>query len=186
MLFRSRALAAMLAEHRPARVAGLTDRALADNAVTIDLERPTDSGPIVLGGVASIPTYNRGVADHQYLFVNGRPVRDKLLAGAVRAAYADFLARDRHPVVALFVELDAEQVDVNVHPTKAEVRFRDAGLVRGLIVCSLRHALAEAGHRASTTVAAGVLGAIRTEAQAPALPMSRGSWTPRQIGRAHV
>jgi DNA mismatch repair protein MutL len=114
-----------------------------------------------LSGHASLPTYNRRNARAQYLFVNGRPVRDRLLTGAVRGAYADFLASDRHPVVALFVECPHEAVDVNVHPAKAEVRFRDAGLVRGLIVGALRHALAEAGHRASTTVAAGALGAFR-------------------------
>ena len=164
------------------RLSGVIGRDFFANALPIAAEREG----IKLTGHAGLPTYHRATAQHQYLFVNGRPVRDKLLAGAVRAAYADFLARDRHPVVALLVELDAEQVDVNVHPTKAEVRFRDAGLVRGLIVCSLRHALAEAGHRASTTVAAGVLGAIRTEAQAPALPMSRGSWTPRRPGFAEA
>ena len=115
-----------------------------------------------LSGFAGLPTLNRANArGQQYLFVNGRPVRDKLLAGAVRGAYQDFLIRDRHPMVALFLELPAELVDVNVHPAKAEVRFRDAGIVRGLIVGALRTALAAAGHRASTTVADAALGAFR-------------------------
>jgi DNA mismatch repair protein MutL len=164
------------------RLSGVIGRDFFANALAIETSREG----VRLTGHAGLPTYHRATAQHQYLFVNGRPVRDKLLAGAVRAAYADFLARDRHPVVALFVELDAEQVDVNVHPTKAEVRFRDAGLVRGLIVGSLRHALAEAGHRASTTVAAGVLGAVRPEASMPALPMGRGGWMPRGPGLAEA
>ncbi len=114
-----------------------------------------------LTGFAGLPTLNRPTSQHQYLFVNGRPVRDKLLAGAVRGAYQDFLARDRHPMVALFLEAPTELVDVNVHPAKTEVRFRDAGIVRGLIVGALRTALSAAGHRASTTVADAALGAFR-------------------------
>ena len=100
------------------------------------------SAQVRLSGHIGLPTLNRPTAGHQYLFVNGRPVRDQLLVGAVRGAYADFLARDRHPMLALFLELDPEEVDVNVHPAKAEVRFRDPALVRGLIVGALRHALA--------------------------------------------
>ena len=128
------------------------------NAVAVDSEREG----IVLTGFAGLPTFSRGNSAHQYLFVNGRPVRDKLLHGAVRGAYQDFLARDRHPVVALYVELPHEHVDVNVHPAKTEVRFRNPGLVRGLIVSALRHALADAGHRASTTVSDYALGRIQT------------------------
>jgi DNA mismatch repair protein MutL len=130
-------------EDRPARVAALTDRALAENSVGIDYDR----GRARLGGVAGLPTFNRGIADHQFLFVNGRPVKDRLLIGAVRAAYQDMLARDRHPIVALFIDLPGEDVDVNVHPAKTEVRFRDPALIRGLIVGGLRHALDEAGYR---------------------------------------
>ncbi|HEU4961890.1 MAG TPA: DNA mismatch repair endonuclease MutL [Sphingomonas sp.] len=130
-------------ETRPERVAALTDRALAENSVAIDLEREG----LVLGGVASLPTFNRGIADHQYLFVNGRPVKDRLLAGAVRGAYAELLARDRHAVVALFLDVPVETVDVNVHPAKTEVRFRDPALVRGLIVSGLRRALDAEGFR---------------------------------------
>ena len=139
-----RALSATGADDRPARVAALTDRALAENAVAIDFVREE----MVLGGVAGLPTFNRGVADHQYLFVNGRPVKDRLLIGAIRGAYAEMLPRDRHAVVALFLDVPAEAVDVNVHPAKTEVRFREPALVRGLIVSGLRRALDEAGHRA--------------------------------------
>ena len=131
------------------------------NAVAVDSEREG----IVLTGFAGLPTFSRGNSAHQYLFVNGRPVRDKLLHGAVRGAYQDFLARDRHPVVALYVDLPHEHVDVNVHPAKTEVRFRNPGLVRGLIVSALRHALADAGHRASTTVSDYALGKIQAGQQ---------------------
>jgi DNA mismatch repair protein MutL len=151
------------------RLSAVIGRDFFANALQVDAEREG----LRLTGHVGLPTYHRATAQHQYLFVNGRPVRDRLLGGAVRGAYADFLARDRHPVVALFLEVPADQVDVNVHPAKAEVRFRDAGLVRGLIVGSLRHALAEAGHRAATTVAAGALGAMRP-ANAPSF-----AFTPR-------
>ncbi|MFP6730528.1 MAG: DNA mismatch repair endonuclease MutL [Alphaproteobacteria bacterium] len=147
------------AEARLARLGAVMKRGFADNALIIDAERDG----VRLTGHAGLPTLNRGNAGAQYLFVNGRPVRDKLIHGAVRAAYMDFLARGRHPMVALFIELEAHGVDVNVHPTKAEVRFRDAGLVRGLIVSALKHALADAGHRASTTVSEAALGAMRPE-----------------------
>ena len=139
-----RALSVTEAENRPARVAALIDRALADNAAPVDLVRDG----AVLGGVAAIPTFNRGVADHQYLFVNGRPVRDRLLVGAIRGAYAEMLPRDRHAVVALFLDLPTSEVDVNVHPAKTEVRFRDPAMIRGLIVSGIRRALDSAGHRA--------------------------------------
>lgn len=135
-----------------------------DNALPIEAEREE----IRLTGYAALPTYSRGNAVMQHLFVNGRPVRDKTLIGALRGAYQDFLSRDRHPAVALFVDCDPHKVDVNVHPAKSEVRFRDPGLVRGLIVSSLRHALAGAGHRASTTIAGETLGAMRVETPTPA------------------
>jgi DNA mismatch repair protein MutL len=149
-----------LLESRLQRLSGIMGREFAANALAIDAEREG----IHLTGYAGLPTLNRGNAAQQYLFVNGRPVKDRLLIGAVRGAYADFLSRDRHPLIALFLEIEPHAVDVNVHPAKAEVRFRDSGLVRGLIVGALKHALAEAGHRASTTVAAAALGAIRTNA----------------------
>ena len=126
-----------------------------------------ERGGIGLSGYAGVPTLNRGNARAQYLFVNGRPVQDRLLVGAVRGAYQDFLARNRHPMVALFLDVPPECVDVNVHPAKAEVRFQDAGLVRGLIVGGLRHALEAAGHKASTTVAAAALGAFQPGTGAP-------------------
>ena len=148
-----------------ARVGAIMGRDFEDNALTINAERPSagSAAPLRLTGFAGLPTFNRGLADKQFLFVNGRPVRDKLIVGAVRGAYADFLARDRHAVVALFLDLDPAEVDVNVHPAKTEVRFRDAAAVRGLIVSALRHALAEAGHRASTTVSDYALARIRPE-----------------------
>ncbi|MDR7119014.1 DNA mismatch repair endonuclease MutL [Caulobacter sp. BE254] len=147
---------------RLARLSAVLGRDFQDNAIEIDQTRDG----VRLTGFAGLPTYNRGNAAHQYLFVNGRPVRDRLLQGALRAAYADFLARDRHPTAALYISLDTAEVDVNVHPAKAEVRFRDPALVRGLIVGALRHALAAAGHRASTTTAASALDAIRAQSMA--------------------
>ncbi len=126
------------------RVAQIVARELKDNGVAIDLTR----GTARLIGIAGLPTYNRGVADHQYLFVNGRPVKDRLLVGAVRGAYADMLARDRHAVLALFLDLPPEEVDVNVHPAKTEVRFRDPQAIRGFIVSGLRQSLS-AGDRRS-------------------------------------
>jgi DNA mismatch repair protein MutL len=139
------------------RLSRLMGREFAENSIPVEAAREG----VQISGYAGVPTYNRANAQMQYLFVNGRPVRDKLLIGAVRGAYADFLARDRHPALALFVECDPAFVDVNVHPAKSEVRFRDAGLVRGLIVSALKHALHEAGHRASTTVAGDALAALR-------------------------
>ena len=141
------------------RLGQIMGRDFVDNAIAVDAEREG----INLTGFAGLPTYSRGAAVAQYLFVNGRPVRDKLLLGALRGTYADFLSRDRHPAVALFVECDPTLVDVNVHPAKSEVRFREPAMVRGLIVSGLRHALAEAGHRASTTVSSAALGAFTPE-----------------------
>lgn len=147
------------------------------NALRIEAEREG----IALTGYAALPTFSRGSAVSQHLFVNGRPVRDKLLVGALRAAYADLLSRERHPAAALFVDLDPAEVDVNVHPAKAEVRFRDPGLVRGLVVGGLRQALAGAGHRASSTVGGAMLGAFRPEASViPSWPAPRpAAWPTR-------
>ena len=145
------------------RLKAVLGREFAENALPIDAERDG----LHLTGYAALPTYSRGSAVHQYLFVNGRPVRDKLLVGALRGAYMDFLSRDRHPAAVLFIDCDPHLVDVNVHPAKTEVRFREPGVARGLIVSGLRHALAEAGHRASTTVAGETLGAFRAPAEEP-------------------
>ena len=144
---------------RRERLAATLGRDFTDNAVAIAAER----NGAILTGFAALPTFNRATARDQYLFVNGRPVRDKLLGGAVRGAYADFLARDRHAMVALFLDLPETELDVNVHPAKAEVRFRDAAMVRGLIVGALRHAIGGAGHRASTETAEQALAAFRPE-----------------------
>ncbi|MEO0398427.1 MAG: DNA mismatch repair endonuclease MutL [Pseudomonadota bacterium] len=157
------------------RVSAIMGRDFEANALPLNAER----GALRLKGFAGLPTYNRGLPDKQFLFVNGRPVRDKLIVGAVRAAYADFLARDRHPAAALFVTLDPAEVDVNVHPAKTEVRFRDAGGVRGLIVGALRHALAEAGHRASTTTSAFALGRMTPDADGATQPRQATLSMPR-------
>jgi DNA mismatch repair protein MutL len=153
------------------RLSAVMGREFADNAMKIDADRQG----LKLTGYAGLPTFNRGNAAKQFLFVNGRPVRDKLLFGAVRGAYRDFLASDRYPLLALFLEISPDQVDVNVHPAKTEVRFRDAGLVRGLIVGALKHALAEAGHRASSTVSQAALGAVRPGGSFGGGPMYAGS-----------
>ena len=159
---------------QPERVAALTSADLIDNSVGLDFQREG----ISLGGIASLPTFNRGVADHQYLFVNGRSVKDRLLVGAVRGAYAEMLARDRHAVVALFLEIPPGEVDVNVHPAKTEVRFRDPALVRGMIVSGLRHALDQSGFRAVQRPAGAALAAWQQE------PMSSPQsdiFAPRQM-----
>ncbi|MBK0327481.1 DNA mismatch repair endonuclease MutL [Rhodobacteraceae bacterium F11138] len=159
VVFRSDRESGNLFEALQGRLARILGRDFAENALRIDATRDG----IRLFGYAALPTYSRGAAVAQYLFVNGRPVRDKMLGGALRAAYFDFLSRDRHPAAALFLECDPTLVDVNVHPAKSEVRFRDPGVARGLIVSALRHALAETGHRASSTVANATLGAMTPE-----------------------
>ncbi|QFS81273.1 DNA mismatch repair protein MutL [Roseivivax sp. THAF40] len=164
------------------RLTQIMGRDFTDNAIRIEAEREG----IIMSGLAGLPTYSRGAAVAQHFFVNGRPVKDRLLIGALRGAYSDFLSRDRHPAVALFIDCDPRKVDVNVHPAKSEVRFRDPGLVRGLVVSGLKHALAEAGHRASSTVAEATLGAMRPEPTgAPRIyQMDRPS--PRALGAAYA
>src|SRR3546814_177943 len=163
-----RNIAVQPGESRELRVAALTDRELADNHVMVALEREG----VTVSGVAALPTYHRGVADHQFLFVNGRPVKDRLLVGSVRGAYADLLARDRHPVVALFVDLPPAEVDVNVHPAKTEVRFREPAMIRGMIVSGLKRALDEAGFRSVQRPSAEALGNWQQEPISSPTPIS--------------
>lgn len=156
---------------RLGRLGSVLGREFQENAIPVDAER----AGVRLVGHIGLPTYNKPTAAGQYLFVNGRPVKDRLMVGAVRGAYADFLARDRHPVLALFLTLNPHDVDVNVHPAKTEVRFRDQALIRGLIVGALKHALAAAGHRASTTVAADTLASLTPRVA----PQSSLLWEPQ-------
>ncbi|WP_316978398.1 DNA mismatch repair endonuclease MutL [Shumkonia mesophila] len=162
---------------RLGRLGAIMGRDFAENALPVEAEREG----IQLSGHVGLPTLNRSTATMQFLFVNGRPVRDKLFFGAVRGAYRDFLVSDRHPLLALFLEVPPEAVDVNVHPAKTEVRFRDSGLVRGLIVGALKHALAAAGHRAATTVATAALGAARPQGGSSLSYAFRPSAPPRGL-----
>lgn len=150
-----------------ARIHAVMGREFQGNTVAIDAARET----VRLTGLASLPTYHRAQANQQYVHVNGRPVRDKVIAGALRGAYADFMMRGRHPAVALFLTIPPDEVDVNVHPAKTEVRFRDQALVRSLIIGAIREALAAAGHRASNTVGAGTINSFRPQS---------GPWQPQQ------
>ncbi|MDF3852781.1 DNA mismatch repair endonuclease MutL [Paracoccus sp. P2] len=159
LLFRADAEQGELFGALQTRLARVMGREFIDNTLPIDATRDG----ITLTGFAALPTYSRGAAVAQHLYVNGRPVRDKLLTGALRAGYMDVLASGRHPAAVLFLACDPHQVDVNVHPAKAEVRFREPGIARGLVVSALRHALAGAGHRSSSTVAAAALGVARAE-----------------------
>ncbi|MCC0044288.1 MAG: DNA mismatch repair endonuclease MutL [Brucellaceae bacterium] len=150
----------------PKRIAQVLGDEFVDNALRVDATREG----IRLTGYISIPSYSRATAQQQYAFVNGRPIRDKLVAGAVRGAFADVLPRDRHAVTALFFTLDPADVDVNVHPAKADVRFRDPGLVRGLIIGAIRETLSASGIRASSSAATAMMGAFRTEGAPRAAP----------------
>jgi len=142
-----------LLDARLTRLGAVMGKEFSDNALALDKQRDT----VHLTGFAALPTFNRGTSAEQYLFVNQRPVRDKLLLGAIRGAYQDVMSHDRHAVVVLFLDVPPEEVDVNVHPAKAEVRFRDSGLIRGMMVGAIKHALSEAGFRASTSVGADAL-----------------------------
>ena len=165
----------------PQRVAELLSAELDRNGIGIDCER----NGIGLTGVVSLPTFNRGMADQQFLFVNARPVKDRLLVGALRGAYRDLIARDRHPIAALFLSVPLEEVDVNVHPAKTEVRFRDPTAVRGLIVGGIRAALDEASQKSATReqVAAPVLWTTERDLRPAAQPPSHDRPTQPRSGR---
>lgn len=153
-----------------ARMSSVLGREFGENAIEIESEREG----IRLSGFAGLPTLHRGTAQYQYLFINNRPVKDKLLTGCVRAAYADVLHRGRHPMLALFLSVPSTEVDVNVHPAKAEVRFQDPQMVRGLIITALKHAIHEHGFETSSTVSTAALGRFSSEgSNGPALPMRR-------------
>ncbi len=130
-----------------------------ENALAVEMSR----GELTLHGFISLPTLSRANASHQFLFVNDRPVKDKLLQGAVRAAYQDFLASNRYPLLALYLTIPREEVDVNVHPAKTEVRFRDSGVVRGTLVGALKQTLAHTSHKTATTVSQEAVSAFRPE-----------------------
>ncbi|PKP91537.1 MAG: DNA mismatch repair endonuclease MutL [Alphaproteobacteria bacterium HGW-Alphaproteobacteria-14] len=172
--FRRTVLSLQAGEALATRVARIIAHELKDNSVAIEFTRDTPHGIMRLTGIAGLPTYNRGVADHQYLFVNGRPVKDRLLVGAVRGAYADMLARDRHAVLALFLDLPPQDVDVNVHPAKTEVRFRDSAEVRGFIVSGLRQALGTGDRRSAQGPDRGAMARWQAEPTSSPLPLGEG------------
>lgn len=178
------------------RIGQILGKEFSENALAIDAERDG----VRLAGFVGIPSFNRGNALHQFAYVNGRPVRDKQIFGALRGAYSDVIARDRHPVAVLFLTLDPALVDVNVHPAKADVRFRDPGLVRGLIVGAIKQVLAQSGIRPATSGAEAMLQAFRAEGfqQRPtantyvspnwrttAAPAPRTEWSPQTAHPAH-
>jgi DNA mismatch repair protein MutL len=159
-----------LLDTRKGRLSSILGKDFGANSVPVQAKREE----ITITGFAGLPSFDKGTAQYQFLFVNGRPVKDKLMIGCVRAAYSDLLTRERHPIVALFVDVPAAEVDVNVHPAKAEVRFRDSGMVRGAIISALKHALLEGGQITSTTISHAALGSFHPQRYSPALPLSRG------------
>jgi DNA mismatch repair protein MutL len=161
----------------PVRVATLLAAELEKHGVGIDCVRDG----LGLTGVVSLPTFNRGVADQQYLFVNSRPVKDRLLVGALRAAYRDLIARDRHPIAALFLQVPLDEVDVNVHPAKTEVRFRDTAAVRGLIIGGIRSALDAESHRSAAREQAAAPVVWTTSEQIVGTPASAPQPVPQGV-----
>lgn len=162
------------------RIPSILGKDFLENACLVRMEREG----LTLSGYISVPTFNRSNATSQYLFVNGRPVRDKILSASVRVAYQDFLANNRHPVLVLFLEVDPAEVDINVHPAKAEVRFRDAGLVRGVLISALKNALQEASHRTSSSIAQDAIVAFQrppSPSSPPSMPSPSSAWS----GKTH-
>ncbi len=160
-----------LLDQRRERLSSILGKEFGENSFPVNAEREG----ITISGYASLPTLSRGTTQHQYLFVNGRPVKDRLILGCVRAAYMDVLHHGRHPLVALFIDIPPEQVDVNVHPAKSEVRFRDANLVRGLIITALKHALLQDGQTTSSSLSSQVISKMQPQQYNNSLPMNRGS-----------
>ena len=158
-------------DQRRERLSAILGREFGENSLPVEAERET----IKISGYTSLPTLNRATNQYQFLFINGRPVKDRMLLGCVRAAYMDVLHHGRHPLVVLFIDLPPEMVDVNVHPAKSEVRFRDAGHVRGLIISALKHALVSGGQTTSSTLSAQTLERIQPQGGHNSLPLSRGS-----------
>lgn len=158
-------------DQRRERLSAILGREFGENCLPVEAERET----IKISGYTSLPTLNRATNQYQFLFINGRPVKDRMLLGCVRAAYMDVLHHGRHPLVVLFIDLPPEMVDVNVHPAKSEVRFREAGHVRGLIITALKHALLNGGQTTSSTLSAQTLERIQPQSSYNALPLSRGS-----------
>ncbi|MFA5592735.1 MAG: DNA mismatch repair endonuclease MutL [Micavibrio sp.] len=161
---------------RHIRLADILGKDFGDNSIPVEAVRDY----IHVSGRAGLPGYDKASAQHQFLFVNGRPVRDRLLLGCVRAAYNDLMPRDRHAVLALYITVPPEEVDVNVHPAKAEVRFRDAALIRGAIITALKHALLEGGQQSTSTMSSYALSSFRPQGfgsgpSGPALPFARGN-----------
>ncbi len=162
----------LLDDVRHARLSDVIGKDFGDNSIAVDAQREY----VHVTGRAGLPGFDKASAQFQYLFVNGRAVKDRLLLGCVKAAYNDLLHHGRYPVVALYIDVPAEEVDVNVHPAKAEVRFRDSALVRGAIVSALKHALIGGGQMSTSTISDFALSSFRPQSSGPALPFSRSSY----------
>lgn len=170
-------------DQRRERLSSILGKDFGENSFSVLAERDG----IKISGYSSLPSLNRATNQHQYLFVNGRPVKDRMLLGCVRAAYMDVLHYGRHPLTALFIEISPEMVDVNVHPAKSEIRFRDAGHIRGLLITALKAGLQEHGQEISSTLSTQILGKMNTQTPSPNLPYTRGASpaVPRSYAYGH-